>query len=187
MQWWADELLSKISDELECMGEWICLRLLWLLHNDNEDNKNTIISNIFWHLLSPPGHLTHNQNSLNFSNIAISLSFSQIPDLKYFYLSFLISDPYPIILSCLVCHQVSLCSGVILKTLACEDTYLLLLLFLLLFLLKTMSSLLSFLFFLHFLFSLPSFLLSLILNRSKLYSVFFYLVYNGAHPIPREA
>ena len=83
MCWWADELLSKISDGLECMGEWICLRLLWLLHNDNEDNKNTIISNIFWHLLSPPGHLTHNQKSLNFSNIAISL-FSSGPRSQIF-------------------------------------------------------------------------------------------------------
>ena len=87
--------------------------------------------------------------SLSISQILLSLSFPQVPDLKYFYLSFLISDPDPIILSYLVCHQVSLCSGVILKTLACEDTYLLLLLFLLLFLLKTMSSLLSFLFFVY--------------------------------------
>ena len=37
-------------------------------------------------------------------NTSILLSFSQIPDLKYFYLSFLISDPDPIILPCLVCH-----------------------------------------------------------------------------------
>ena len=90
-------------------------------------------------------------------NTSILLSFSQIPDLKYFYLSFLISDPDPIILSCLVCHEVSLCSGVIMKTLACEDTYLLLLLFL--FQLMATSSLLFFLFFLHLFFSLPSFLL----------------------------